>query len=445
MNRLTIKDFIQTLVLFILIALSLFLTWTIITYQERITVSNEVALKPNALGDRSSINERVRPKLIVAKDSGQYYGGQDWDYVELLWSAFQDAKIQMNTQSTHASSLFPKRSAHMILKFEKLAIGDFAALFERSTDVPEGATFEYVALQFSNLSENELSVYFTDETNGVQYRGKIKDVNPTFLKQLFAKMTETAARYTPVKLPSGYTTFLRQDASEYEHIAFLAEELNTTLLRNVFFAEDQRTSRTERNGQTVYTDGKHMLTIDANRNVVRYRIGEEKETTVHFATSLANQINFINNSLGGWRDDFYFDGYAALGNGATYRLYMNDLPAYSTEDSSELTIGWSTNQFNAYSRPRFTYKGQIASETFKVDLMRGSEVMKKLKDTPSIDMTNVEDVFIGYSQYVYNQPQGLKVVRFDPSWLVQYNGEIYRLDDIIRMSTLRQDYERGGE
>ncbi|MGL4523655.1 MAG: two-component system activity regulator YycH [Bacilli bacterium] len=430
-----IKEAIQTIILIVLMCISLFLTWTIITYQERRTFNDVEELSATMNSSKSALANQLVAQYVFAQTKNEFFGTQKKEVMQKVYDAFDNATV-VSQSSRSISEYFPENDKRLILKYPHLKIEDIKSLFGIEAELYDTFTFNFIMIDVISNDEDQIAVSFLDSDKKRELNVKVKDVNTIQLNKLVSAIETTAPEYF-IERDFGRTPlFLRKDAAEFDHIAYLAEDMSEDQVRNIYFNSDQNISRNSVKNKTTFSDGSQVVEINEISNVVTLFKGQSSTSlSKELNTTLEGQLNFLQRYPFPF-DEYLFDEMINEAQKSVYRLRINGIPVYSEGNTSQINVEWSPVAYKKITRPNFFYKGTIANETFKVNLPSGKDVLQQLQSNKDINERDIEDVYIGYAQFIYDEKLGMKVIRFDPTWIVDYNGETLRFENGMLSNTL---------
>jgi regulatory protein YycH of two-component signal transduction system YycFG len=430
---------IKTFVLWLLILLSVFLTYQIWTFQPEYAILKSAEYIDNLqIGEEKSLQEVIKPKHIVFHHQESSFSPSnqleinDTLYEELFqgltfenFSPLSNLELRDNRQSnTELEFIFPdsipaeviielfqiNSSEQFLLQgidqvvFSTIEIGEEEQVRVRFVSLKEKLTSEAV----TNLSVSRFEEAVTDSISELSY--------PVF-------------SYVLINYGNGYMkkVYLPDDTLEMDSAIYLSKPIAPEHFKQSLFSDPSFVKNyLQSNGEESFTDGNRMVNVLNSGNVLRYINPGYGDTADRSSkSSLNSSLDFLNGH-GGLTNPFYFDSVKSVATSEeiTFRLAVGGHPVYESNfydvnNLFEITLTRvGGNQFEQYIRPLFYIEADPINSVITTKLPSGHELIDLLKNQVGFDRYLLTDINNGFKM---NKRQS--IITFEPSWFIQYNGK----------------------
>lgn len=361
---------IKTTILWLLICLSIFLTWNIWTFQPEYDILNVDYIDNTMIGEEKSLVQVIRPKqLVVHQDEVSYMVKESTDIFHQLYANLQDVVIDQYT----ISNLNPAAP---------IEVNGVEVIFP--LPMPSEIIRELLPLREAD------DVLFTDVDRLILFINEDKEPNRVYIKLYSSVERLSVTGRTNLDLEEFKADFLNMEKQdlvsvfpyrvamsassnksivylpveevEINSLTYMTEVIAPEQLKQVLFNDPNNVKHyMHPNGDESFTDGSRMVNIVQNGDILRYINPGSIEIAERSNRHMINSsIDFLN-SHGGLTTGYYIDHLSSTsGNDEiVYRLTVNQLPVLAARPSQlerlyEMRIFRSEgNQIEQYVRSLF--------------------------------------------------------------------------------------------
>ena len=407
---------IKSFVLFLLVFLSLILTFTIWTYTPDYQDIEDPQVEQITIGEKKDIQEIFKPYRILIHEDGGFLGSTAPTAIDNLMEAIKDLDatelrfIQSNLSEEKMNSMIHSEKQVTLFFSAEVPINAFRSVLQfTQTEIPEIA-FSHILIDWSNLEEtNTLQFSFISKEKQTLYTTVVAvgkdEFNSTYLKTV-----QKTVPYEEIVRPNELSLYVPTNSVDLVQYTYYIDEISTEIFKDVLFKDTKLVQKNY--DSTTYTDGMAMMTSDSGSKTVNYVYpAEESIIDIKHSELVHDSYDFINDH-GGLTGDYRYSYSNVARHTIEYQLFLQGLPVYSSVTSTRISVTWGSNQVFEYKRPYYLF---IASESSTRQLPSGSDMVKKLQT-----LTEIDDIVLGY--YLTPDPLKPKVYSLEPSWFVIREG-----------------------
>ncbi|WP_019157201.1 YycH family regulatory protein [Robertmurraya massiliosenegalensis] len=417
---------IKSVILTILVLLSVFLTWSIWTYQPNYE-SLENKITPGVqISAPKEIRQIIKPDRILYHVNDEHYGTvypgeidrilkevSSWNYrqFELVSSQIGDLSEFLN-ENGHAQISFPSSVPMEIYK-------NFVGLQEEDMT---GIHFDQIVIELKNVMKESGYVYFIDMEDETVYRSRVTASFITNFDEDFHQKADTNRYFVKYSLETlGNNKKLlvpSEGMTMYAH-NYLIDFIQGTEFRDALFRSPSFVQRNATGYGEEYKDSTTLLSVNFETNTLLYvNPTQEKDITVGAGNLLQKSIDFVNGH-GGWTDNYYFVEIDRLQQTVLFRMYdSSGYPIFNNNGMSEILQIWGQTGIYQYSRNNFLLSRR--AESTEVELMSGVDTLERLKEREEIDPEFIQDLVLGYEM---TRSPGDPLIHLEPTWYYKYQDQ----------------------
>ncbi len=431
-------EHVKTVTLWILILLSVFLTYQIWTFQPKYEIlKNTEYIENTQIGEEKKLLEVIKPKQIVYHQEDHFYSPINKEEVmQAINEAFQGASFDQFLLTPTTNSTYRNNTSNKLEYIFPTSIPLEALKESFQINMDDSTVINYVdrLLLYVMKEEEKEFVYVKFISNQEKLAIEAQTNIPVskFKEDMIvnrAKDFYEVFPYDVVDYDHGFkkTVFLPVKSHFVNSVTYLAKPISMEHFKQLLFSDPNFVKHyIQINGEESFTDGNRMVNILQGGNVLRYinpTIGDIVERSNKHI--LFSSFDFVNGH-GGLTNSFYFDSMKSLGSSdeITFRLMVDGIPVYHSNfyggnNLFEITLQrGSGNLIEQYRRPLYYLEDEQAHITKSTKLPSGRKIIEKLNSRVDFDRTLLTDINYGFMM-VKRQ----SFVTFEPSWFIQYNGE----------------------
>ncbi|MCJ7842864.1 two-component system activity regulator YycH [Lederbergia sp. NSJ-179] len=424
---------LKSIVLFLLVGLSIILTWSFWTYQPKYEPMNQKNVHDISIAVRKDVTELIKPNRILYHADGVHYGSQEKEIIQSIlteistWD-FYDIGIGQTLQPEKVQELQHSDNRIVIDYPDKVPFEIYKGIVQVEDPSPN-ASFDQIVILSPEVSKDGSSVYFISTENNRVYESHI---NPDRLEGLFVSTKRNLDQYEvyqALELPDQRELYIPENKKEMTKYKFYTETTDPRKFKNALFRDPDKVERDffpNGNGEQ-YTDDRSMMNVDYLTNVLKY-VNPRQDSEVHVEQSqsdiLKRGIDFVNEH-DGWTDDYRYTEMSVYEKKLVFRLFVHNYPVFNENGMTEVKQNWGTEEISEYKRPYFSLAISVSSQT-KEELPPGDTVLRHLLLDKNMNPKLLQDLVLGYRLSKDSTTES--VVTLEPSWYYLYAGTWMRFD-----------------
>jgi regulatory protein YycH of two-component signal transduction system YycFG len=422
---------IKSSILFVLVLLSIFLTWNLWTYQPNYaTMEKSSYVAEVSLSEKQEVKKIIKPDLVLFHQKNSHYGTVNSDEIDKMikeitnWR-FLDIKnytdkvpniSQLENANGSVEFIFPAEVPIQlfrdVLSFEDKKVPEF--------------NFDRFVVNVENSDKETGTVYFVSSAQQQVY---ISHVSTTFLNTFYHDFYKNANQYPAYfsyNLSEKRTVFLPEYQTEMMEYKYLPVTLNSEEFRDALFTDPSFVQKSFVANGEEYTNGSSKMNIDYDSDMLIYVNPTAASSYQEKTNDLVKRgIDFVNDH-GGWTDAFRYVDKDETHHQMKFRLYsVEGYPVFNEAGLSEINETWGPNEINKYIRPNISLDLPLKTEMQKITIASGHEVIQFLKNKKNIKLEQIDNLILGYE--MEKDSQETKLIRLEPAWYYRYNKIWYSI------------------
>ncbi len=422
---------VKSIILLLLVALSIILTFSIWTYTPRYETNEQLTTVDISIAKRMPIEEIIKPYKLVFNFGGDMTGTfapTDIDYVvdELKKWKLSEVSLVDNNFNAEKLDVLMRKSNRFTLYFHgevPLSVyDDVLNIGDSKMEVPE-ASFDRLIVDW-NPAGTAMDIHFVSRTTEVLFSAKVEVDNYQHFYRSILTWGRDLGEYVDVNPERSPFIAVATEPVETIRNTYYQEEIAPTRFRDALFADPNAVRRSQvGSNQEEFQDDHALMNIDTEKKTLKYVLPATESQEVAIPSELLlNTIDFVNEH-GGWTDEFRYTYMNPMSRYVKFQLFLHGLPVYSDTASTEITQMWGDNRIYRYIRPYYTLNVTLPSETEVKLLSSGVEVAKMLEKSGSFDVNTVEEIAPGYFM-THDIERRLFIM--EPSWFYSIKGSWIR-------------------
>ena len=425
----------KTIALFLLILLSMGLTFTIWTYTPNFEQIEPAPAVDASIGESKSTEDIIKPIKAVYHFSDLVTGTVDQEQMDSLLAMMEGWEIQQINQisdetSTDVMTQYMHDTNRTVIYYPgNVPFPVFNTLMNiTDNSIPE-ATFDRVVIDWEVNDNNYFNLYFINSLTGRIHQGEVIGREMDAFQNEIVEQAFDFEPYTTNEAIGELPVYVSAEATEETSFTYLLEEITPRRFVNGLFNDPANVVQSTGDLPTEeYTDDTSaIMRVENSTKSISY-VQPRAETSDPGVPSelVESTLDFINEH-GGWTDEYRYFGMNPIIQQIEYRLVLNNKPVFSTM-SSKLELRWGADagseQIFRYIRPYYELETLVSTtnETFT----SGTEALELVTNLDDVDLSSVTEVLMGYElSRDEEQPDSLMVLQ--PAWYYKYNGVWIRL------------------
>ncbi|RNF39914.1 YycH family regulatory protein [Planococcus salinus] len=417
---------IKSIILFLLILLSLALTFTIWNFTPSFEELESATPVEVSIGESKSAEEVIKPIKVLYHSFDVVTGTTEQEKIDALvtlmgeWQIRDITQVEEGASPTVLSSYMhgPNRTVLYYPGTVPFPVFDVILQIDENT-IPE-ASFDRVVIERGTDERSPLTAYFINSTSGGVYQGIVAAEELEEFQDLIVQaldyesyITDDAIGVLPIYVP--------ENGTEEVAYSYLMEEIASRSFRNGLFDDPANVQSTGDILDEEYTDDSAVMRLDDEDKMLTY-IQPRAETTDPAIPSdlLFDTVNFVNEH-GGWTNDYRYFGVNALNQQIDYRLFVSNKPVFSDTTATKMELTWGADagveQIFSYRRPYYLLESAV--ETNTVELASGEVILSGISRLENLDPSSVTDIIQAYELTRNDADQ---LIQIQPMWYVKVSG-----------------------
>lgn len=417
---------IKTITLSILVILSVYLTWSIWTYQPKYDTMDTKVVPGVSISEKKEVKHIVKPDKIFYHQNDTHLGTVHSGEIERIikeiskWNfeQFEDVSghiLDLNSflyENGKVQIVFPDNVPMEIYK-NILKVEDKDGL---------SLSFDQILVDTNNVTKENGYVYFISSEQHQVFRSRITASFITNFKEDFfqkASINSYFFQYSLENLTEERKILVRTEPVTVEAYNYLLDLIPTTQFRDALFRNPSFVTRNSNGYSEEFKDSSTLLSVNYDTNTILYvNPAQEKDMTASTSYLLQRSIDFVNGH-GGWTDNYYYVGIDAMEQTVLFRLYEpSGYPIFNNNGMSEILQIWGQTGIFQYLRNNFSLDRRV--ESTSVELMSGVSMLEKLKSREGIDPEFIQELVPGYEM---TRSTGDPLIHLEPSWYYKYKDQ----------------------
>ncbi|SEQ06234.1 YycH family regulatory protein [Piscibacillus halophilus] len=440
---------IKSVVLFLLVASSLLLTYALWTYQPDFEPieQTEYITQSKLDGEEKSVREVVFPNQIIIHDyqthkrleSKQdekdfYEEFLNWDFSSLTIPTSNHYVLEQYMQQTELEQWESKNQYQSIEIQYPVSIPMDMINYMYSVNTENqnySQSFNKVFLHLQD-STKEIKVAFVSDEEGESdvLVGEIQSSSAYQRLEELINQQDDMVYLKGFEFKEGQTIYLPTEEIAMNGYTLLTESFDAATMVNALFRDPSVVRQTLTNAPNVrthYTDGSRALKT--------YQILNNEAEQMEFINPLSNDleqsnptemirrsVNLTNVHLG-WTNDYQLDEIQKQPSSAVlYRMYYDGYPVYHDKGVTTMEQVWGNNELNKLKRPLFKLIEDEAISVKENVLPSGDSIYQTIESlSERITLNSIEQVKLGYTLKAKTSPSS-QVITLEPEWYIKLEG-----------------------
>lgn len=428
-------EYIKSIALFLLIGLSLFLTfiiWTFTPSFERIETTPAIEV---ALGKSRTVEEVIQPSKVLYHYNDVVTGTTEPEQVGQLLEVMKQWQIRdVLSLAEEAPANVLKTYMHdpnrAVLYFPgPVPFPVFDAIMEVATESIPEASFDRIVIDWGQAEKADIALYFINSKTG---RVLQADVPAEEMGQFQSQVVEPAFNYETFITNEDIGTlpiYVPENEIELNTYRYLQEDIASQKFVDGLFGNPGSVQSTGDLENEEYSDESDaLMSVDSSQKSINY-VQPKAETQDPAIPSelLFETVDFINGHSG-WTNDYRYFAMSPLNQQIEYRLHLDNLPVFSPTLSTELDLVWGIDaeieQVFRYKRPFYVLESW--AETGTATLPSGTAALHAISHLKEQDLKAITDILPGY-ELTLDEKDPERLLSLQPAWYFKSKGVWTRL------------------
>lgn len=417
---------LTSVILYVLVGLSLFLTWRILAIPSQTLNLQPVAptvQNPNISTTKSLEDVFVPNQLTVHTDTHTYIT-ENVKILKDVNSFLTDWKMEgISFLATYETSEFNDlvlQTGRMEVKFPAAIHLD---LISRYFDVlPEGLSNDMITrILLSPQSEDK--IYLVNDDTKKVYTAQRPEKSIESLLALYTKNVDHFVAANAYSFSNGIV-FMPQERVEVPVLVYLTEKQSTSFFINELFDDTTELRDNSDEAVTSYSDNISELRIIKDSGILYYYRNNLDRTSILPYRQVRNSFHELK-FLDTWPGASLYDGYDLVTDQITYRRYVNGIPICDNKGMGSVRMKIANSGSTEIQFPTKIIQTPLEDRQKNVELLMGEEVIEILESN-GYSFSEIEMIEIAYEWN--NSEESSRIVELTPQWFVKMAGTWRTLD-----------------
>lgn len=420
----------KTILLFVLVGLSLFLTFSIWSYTPNYETIEQQTTVDVSIAEKRKVEEVIQPyKVIIQQDElkGTIHAERLRELTGDLmkWSVTELTQYTQAFEKEKLEKLLDRPGTIMVYYQGEVPFRAYENVIDvADPNVPE-SSFDRVVI--TREGKNNYLIYFINREHAYYYVATAHVPSVDQFERFLATWSEQLDPYEVIDNKSSSLVAVPSEEVSFETQTYYQEEINPTKFRDALFQDPNAVRRSQVNAQLEeYADDHALMTVDTELKMLKYVYPSAESQEIAIPSELLfNAIDFINEH-GGWTDEYRYVYMDPLTRYIKFQLFVHGLPVYSdTPGVTEIIQYYGENHVFRYNRPYYSFDSTLLLEREEQTIMSGIDFMSVLKQDADVSYESIEDVSPGY---VMVQDPEQRLFILEPSWFYMIGHQWYHYD-----------------
>ncbi|MED3993512.1 two-component system activity regulator YycH [Peribacillus frigoritolerans] len=414
----------KSIILIILVGTSIFLTWSIWTYEPEYDPFEQSSEFIKIKSDVQIVSDVIKPVSILFHGNGQHFQTSNPAEINEMEKEFSQwrfrgiKEISVNRLQRKFDDFVHEDGSIEIEFSDDIPISLYKTVLNITDKEVPPISFDRIIIKQKNISGNESAVYFVSYDRRKIYQGmvdskKLRNFMDSFYRGSYDKHPE----YTAETINSKRTLFVPENPVEINRLEYYIDYLDIGDLKSALFINPKYVRQEPVSVGEEYTDGTRLMTVNKDNYLISYINPAQKRKLFGSSSDLLQKsIDFINEHAGWENNNYRFAYMSENEQRVVFRLFVNGYPAFNESGMTEIEQIWGKEEIYSYDRPYFKLDSVLPSVGSAKTLPSGKEVVNQLKSKDNVDFNSVEDISIGYRLDKSLDSKLVTLVTLEPTW-----------------------------
>lgn len=418
---------IKAVILSVLVAISLFLTFEIWTYKPDYGVIEEKEVEEIIIDEPTTLSKVLRPYKMIFRGEDEWRGTVSTTNIDNAMSTMHDWKISeltliTNTFDAEQLNELVRTKDHLTMIFaEELPIMMFNEFFDLEVERMPNMSFDRFIVYWDSETKSAQAFFVNLETN-VLYEAQIHIPTPSTDERTLHEIIASATEYTEVEREGTTSLYVIDDTVETVRYTYHTGEASIDkFVRSLFSDYSSVNKQTNSAASEQYESASEKMDVNPIRRQFKYVNPHGRDEEITKEELLFQTFRYIN-STGSFTGDYrYIHGDTAR-NLAQYQLFVQGFPVYSEDSTTIISLTWRNGRPYEYDRPYYTL--DIADMQVE-ELISGSSAITTLSlQNPEL-LKEIDDLVVGYT---LKHTENSRIFVLEPSWFAVQGLQYVRID-----------------
>lgn len=422
-------EIIKSIVLFLLIALSITLTFSIWTYTPNFPTIDQKPTVDISISNRAAIDNVIKPYKSTFHFEDTFTGTTDSDDIEHILKAMKSWTISdvvlkdQNFDAAKLNLLLHKRNSFTLYYHAEIPLPVFEDLVKIDEINVPPTSFDRIIVEW-NSSNTTLDMHFVSSLHKWRYSAQVHVPDMQKFNQSLLLRGKNFSAYTEVKTNENQILIIPVNPLEVIRNTYYQDSIPPSRFRDALF-NDPNAVRRSQVGPNLeeFQDDHARMSINTDKKILDYVHPTAKTNEVSIPSDLLLDVFDYINEHGGWSNEYRLTNINPLSRTVKFQLHVHGLPVFSDSTSTMIEQVWGDERVFRYKRPYYILESNLPSETETISLPSGVDVANMLMESDEIDGSLVDEIIPGYFMKYDTNPN---LFMLEPSWFYRVRGNWIR-------------------
>ncbi|MGV3464678.1 MAG: YycH family regulatory protein [Heyndrickxia sp.] len=427
---------IKTIILTVLVAGSMFLTWTIWTYKPSYKTINPEDVTSTPISDPKKVQDLIKPSKVVLHQNHTHLGTvKDTEINRIIHDIQGLHFFDIGTQKTLTGTelrYFIQENNHMEIDFpSRVPFDIYRGILQFNKKQTSNVYFDKIVVDFAKGAQKEKNIYFIDTENRKIASSSVSNNEiQSFLDRTQKKQSEYQP-YELVELGKNHYTYLPSSPTKMKVYEFTKEKQELDTFKRILFNDPASVQKNESKDKIEYVSITSLMKVDLKNYVFSFVNTSENSAYRSDPKAILKQsIEFVNEH-GGWTGDYRYFSLNNNSHEVVFRLFRDGYPVFNSNDMAEIQQYWGEKDIQEYQRPFISLDAPFDSSD--KSMKTGKDELRDLLSIPHIQKNSIEDLALGYQLTITDPEDSESLLYFEPTWYCLYDGTWSPVSEIGRV------------
>lgn len=417
----------KTIFLTILVILSVYLTWSIWTYQPNYETMENTKIVPGvAISEQKELKQIVKPDKIFYHQKDAHFGTVHSEEINRIMKEISKWNFEhfedVSGQVSDLSSFLSENGQAQIVFPDIVPMELYKNIIEVDDKDALSIEFDRILIDMNHVTKEIGYVYFISSENHHVFKSRVTASFITNFKEDYFQKASVNSYFSPYSLEpltDEKKILVRTEPVTMEAYNYLLDLIQTTQFRDALFRNPSSVQRNFTTYGEEFKDSSTLLSVNFDTNTILYvNPAQEKDISASSSDLLQRSIDYVNGH-GGWTDNYSYVGIDDMEQTVLFRLYdPSGYPIFNNNGMSEILQIWGESGIYQYLRNNFSLDRRV--ESTSVELMSGVDILEMLKNREDIDPEFIQEIVPGYEM---TKASGDPLIHLEPAWYYKYKDQ----------------------
>ncbi|WP_456272895.1 YycH family regulatory protein [Bacillus sp. AK031] len=427
---------IKSIILTLLVVSSVFLTWSLWTYQPNLEPIEENNVTEDILiSSTKEISETVLPYKLLYHRNGNTFGSHSQFEIKSMvnqmssWDIYEITDISGSLTDAEFKELVHGEDRVEIILPDVVSFQVYNGILKFQDNALPNDLFDRIVVKTKNDSDDFAKVYFVSYGKQKVYESRINSSALQAFRENFVFKALSHDEYFGHDFSEKRRIYLPENSLEMNSYSYITAQFPFKQFVDALFSNPALVSNELTNTGEEYNDDTSLMRVKFNSKTFSFVNTEEEADGEASVTSLIMQTTDFINDHGGWPTspvDYQYFSISKPQRVVQYRMFVHDLPVFNESGMAEMNTVLGKVNIYKYSRSYIRPTDMLPQATKSVTLPSGVEVINRLlKDNNNPDQ--IEAIIPGFK--LSNDPNAgvSNAVLLEPAWYYKYAGAWIRI------------------